>query len=195
MKTLLKLFTTSLILIGMTACGQQTVGGNSNNNQNGSSKQVSQIAENGHNQVPVTLDRDVDGDTIKVFYNGKKTTVRMLLIDTPEDVKKNTCIQPYSLEAAQRTKKLVSSGKLTLEFDGNKTDKYGRLLAYVFVDGKSVQEDLLKNGYARVAYVYKNHYKYLEQFKTDETIAKSKKLRIWSKTGYVTDRGFMGCVH
>lgn len=145
--------------------------------------------------VDVTLDRAVDGDTIKVTYNGNIDTVRYLLVDTPETKKPNSCVQPYGEDASKRNKELVNSGKLQLEFDkGDRRDRYGRLLAYVYVDGKSVQETLLKEGLARVAYVYEPNTKYIDQFKKDEQEAKSEKLSIWSKNGYVTDRGFNGCV-
>lgn len=81
--------------------------------------------------VDVTLDRAVDGDTIKVTYNGNVDTVRYLLIDTPETKKPNSCVQPYGEDASKRNKELVNSGKLQLEFDkGDRRDKYGRLLAY-----------------------------------------------------------------
>lgn len=143
----------------------------------------------------VSLVKSIDGDTIKVKYKGKEETVRYLLIDTPETKKPNSCVQPYGKDASERNKELVSSGKLELEFDkGDRTDKYDRLLAYVYVDGKSVQESLLKEGLARVAYVYEPNTKYLDQYKEDENSAKSKQLAIWSKSGYVTDKGFNGCV-
>ncbi|MGK9266456.1 endonuclease YokF [Bacillus inaquosorum] len=145
--------------------------------------------------VDVTLDKAVDGDTIKVSYNGNIDTVRYLLVDTPETKKPDSCVQPYGEDASKRNKELVSSGKLQLEFDkGDRRDKYGRLLAYVYVDGKSVQETLLKEGLARVAFVYEPNTKYIDQFKKDEQEAKTENLSIWSKNGYVTDRGFSGCV-
>ncbi|MED4848156.1 thermonuclease family protein [Bacillus atrophaeus] len=145
--------------------------------------------------VDVTLDRAVDGDTIKVKYNGNVDTVRYLLVDTPESKKPDSCVQPYGEDASKRNKELVSDGKLQIEFDkGDHRDKYGRLLAYVYVDGKSVQETLLKEGLARVAYVYEPNTKYIDQFRKDEQEAKSEKLSIWSKNSYVTDKGFNGCV-
>ncbi|RLQ92342.1 thermonuclease family protein [Falsibacillus albus] len=146
------------------------------------------------NQVPVTLVQTVDGDTIKVNYKGKVETVRYLLVDTPEEKKPGTCVQLYAMDAYNRNKQLVNSGKLTLEFEASSDrDKYGRLLAYVFVDGKSVQDTLVKEGYARVAYIYDPPYKYLAQYQSDEAKAKAQKLHIWSKSGFATDRGFNGC--
>lgn len=151
-------------------------------------------SSNNKNLIPVTLVETVDGDTIKVNYKGKEETVRYLLVDTPESKKPGTCVQPYAKAAAERNKELVNSGKLSLEFEkGNERDKYGRLLAYVFVDGKSVQEELLKEGYARVAYIYDPPYKYLSKFENDEKVAQNKNLNIWSDPGYATDHGFNGC--
>ncbi|AJO24826.1 thermonuclease family protein [Weizmannia coagulans] len=147
------------------------------------------------NQQAVTLVETVDGDTIKVNYNGKVETVRYLLVDTPEEKKPGTCVQPFAESAYNKNKQLVNSGKLTLEFEtnGDKYDKYGRLLAYVYVNGKSVQEELLKGGYARVAYIYNPPYKYLSKYESDENAAKSRHLNIWSDSGFVTDSGFNGC--
>ncbi|MCM3250436.1 MULTISPECIES: thermonuclease family protein [Bacillus] len=175
-----------------TESSQQTAEKQSNETSKSNS---TKSTENKKNLVDVTLEKSVDGDTIKVKYNGKSETVRYLLIDTPETKKPNSCVQPYGEDASKRNKELVSYGKLQLEFDkGDQRDKYGRMLAYVYVDGKSVQETLLKEGLARVAYVYEPNTKYIDQFEKDEQQAKTEKLSIWSKSGYVTDKGFNGCV-
>lgn len=135
----------------------------------------------------------VDGDTIKVEYNGEqKVPVRMLLIDTPETKHPKLGVQKYGKEASDYTKKAVMNAKtVELEFESDgKTDKYGRLLAYVYVDGKSLQEDLVRKGYARVAYIYKSSYIHLDEYQKAEKEAKKDKLMIWSKKGYVTQSGF-----
>ncbi|MBF2474174.1 thermonuclease family protein [Listeria welshimeri] len=145
------------------------------------------------NTVNVTLDHVVDGDTISVKFEGetKAKTVRLLLIDTPESVKPNTPVQPYAKEASNYMKELVTNSKLSLEYDsGGATDKYGRVLAYVYADGKNVNEEMLKKGFARVAYVYEPNTRYLSEFKQAEAAAKEKKKNIWAKDGYVTDKGF-----
>lgn len=146
-------------------------------------------------QIPVTLVETIDGDTIKVKLNGKVETVRYLLVDTPESKKPGMCVQPYAAEASERNNQFVENGHITLEFEqGDKRDAYGRLLAYTYADGQSVQESLLKEGFARVAYILNPPYKYLEDFKAAETKAKTNKLNIWSRPDYVTNRGFNGCV-
>ncbi|WNE63142.1 thermonuclease family protein [Heyndrickxia coagulans] len=174
------------------AAGTTAAVGTKNNQSksNNTSKQTTPT-----NQEAVTLVETVDGDTIKVNYKGKTETVRYLLVDTPEEKKPGTCVQPYAVSAYNKNKQLVNSGKLTLEFEtnGDKYDKYGRLLAYVFVNGKSIQEELLKSGYARVAYIYNPPYKYLSKYESDENAAKSRHLNIWSDSGFVTDSGFNGC--
>ncbi|KFI01573.1 thermonuclease family protein [Bacillus spizizenii] len=167
----------------------------SNENKQPEQKAGKSYSKDHNKLVDVSLDRAVDGDTIKISYNGNVDTVRYLLVDTPETKKPDSCVQPYGEDASKRNKELVSSGKLQLEFDkGDRRDKYGRLLAYVYVDGKSVQETLLKEGLARVAYIYEPNTKYIDQFRKDEQEAKSEKLSIWSRNGYVTNRGFKGCV-
>lgn len=146
-------------------------------------------------RVEVKLIKVIDGDTIKVDYKGETKTVRYLLIDTPETKKPNSCIQPFGTSAFEENKKIVSTGHVELEFDkGEKTDKYGRLLAYVYTDGESVQEKLLSKGLARVAFVHPPNTKYLEQYKKIEKHAKKQNKSIWSKSGFVTDHGFNGCI-
>ncbi|TYV00762.1 thermonuclease family protein [Listeria monocytogenes] len=144
-------------------------------------------------KVPVELDHVVDGDTISVKFEGetKAKTVRLLLVDTPESIKPNTPVQPFAKEASNYMKKLVADSKLTLEYDsGGDTDKYGRVLAYVYADGKSINEEMLREGFARVAYVYEPNTRYLNKFKKVEASAKEKKKNIWSKQGYVESDGF-----
>jgi micrococcal nuclease len=145
-------------------------------------------------QLPITLVETIDGDTIKVRVDGKVETIRYLLIDTPESRKPGMCIQPFAKDAFNRNNQLVKGGSLTMEFEeGSTRDAYGRLLVYVYVDGSSVQETLLKEGFARVAYIMNPPYKYLNLFRKDEGLAKRSQLNIWSRKDYVMNRGFNGC--
>ncbi|GKV56689.1 hypothetical protein NCCP2222_26360 [Sporosarcina sp. NCCP-2222] len=142
-------------------------------------------------KIPVTLVKTVDGDTIKVRYNGEEINIRYLLIDTPETNHPRLGKQPFGEEAKERNRQLVNSGKLTIEFDiGERYDKYDRLLAYVYVDGKSVQKTLLAEGLARVAYVYPPNTRHLTPYEDAQAAAKKKGLGIWSVENYATDSGF-----
>ena len=130
----------------------------------------------------VTLSKCVDGDTAKLVVKNKVRTVRFLAVDTPESVHPKKKVEPYGKEASSYTcKKLENAKTIEIEYDNNstKTDKYDRILAWIFVDDELLQKDLVRNGYAKVAYLY-GDYKYTDILKDEENIAKNKKLRIWS---------------
>ncbi|WP_044748253.1 thermonuclease family protein [Bacillus alveayuensis] len=143
-------------------------------------------------RVVVKLDKVHDGDTISVIINGESETVRFLLVDTPETSHPRLGEQLFGTEAKEYTKKLVERAKkVELEFDiGPKRDKYSRLLAYVYVDGKMVQEELLKRGLARVAYVYPSNSRYLEQIRVIEEESKGKGIGTWEVENYSQEDGF-----
>ena len=106
-------------------------------------------------------------------------TFRFLAIDTPETVKPNTPPAFMGKKASNYTKSaLAKAEKIEVQYDGNRTDKYGRKLAWIFVDGQLLQDKLVKKGYARVYYVY-GKYKYTNKLRASEKVAKRKKLGIW----------------
>lgn len=142
------------------------------------------------NEEAVVL-RVIDGDTIQVLNSeGTEETVRMLLIDTPESVHPNKPSEKFGKEASDFTKKYLQGKKITLEKGVVDKDRYGRTLAYVFVDGTNFNKLLIEKGYARVAYVQEPNTKYLDEFKKAEEKAKEKGLNIWSIPNYVTEKGF-----
>jgi len=143
-------------------------------------------------RVPVELVKSIDGDTISVMFEGKKENVRMLLIDTPETSHPKLGVQPFGPEAKSYTKELVEHAKkLELEFDiGPNRDKYSRLLAYVYADGKMVQESLLEQGLARVAYIYPPNTRYVDKFDDLQRISRNKAIGIWSVENYAQEDGF-----
>ncbi|WP_054956504.1 thermonuclease family protein [Paenibacillus dakarensis] len=143
-------------------------------------------------RVPVTLVKAVDGDTISVKYKGKTEKVRFLLVDTPETSHPQLGVQPFGPEAKAFTKDIVENAKkLELEFDiGPSRDKYSRLLAYVYADGKMVQELLLEQGLARVAYIYQPNVRYVDKFNDLQKNSRKKELGIWSVENYAQDDGF-----
>lgn len=145
--------------------------------------------------IPVVVSKNTDGDTIHVrLSNGQDKTIRMLLIDTPEDVKPGTPIEPYSLDAAAYAKKVLPVGKHIYIQEGKPgytQDKYGRLLAYVFITKSDMyNEDVVHKGLARVAYIYPPNTDYLSALEADQSYAKARHLYIWSIPGYVTSSGY-----
>ena len=87
----------------------------------------------------------VDGDTIHVTINGTDYKVRYIGINTPEDTTKK---EPRGPEATERDKELVAGKQVLLIKDVSETDKFGRLLRYVFIDNVFVNYELVREGYA-----------------------------------------------
>lgn len=142
-------------------------------------------------QIDVEVTQVIDGDTIKIIYEGEEVTVRYLLIDTPETNHPRLGKQPLGSEATEENKRLIESGDVSIEFDvGDRFDDYDRLLAYIYVDGESVQEQMLASGLARVAYVFPPNTRYLDDFEQVEQVAKDSQTGIWQYENYSTDRGF-----
>lgn len=94
--------------------------------------------------------RVVDGDTIKVQVGDRIETVRYIGVDTPETVHPNRPIEPYGKAASRFNGSLVQGKSVRLELDVEPRDRYGRLLAYVYVDTLFVNAELLRQGYAQL---------------------------------------------
>ena len=176
----------------------------SNNNQvtvesNDSYQSFSASKELPKGSVKATVERVVDGDTMKLKLDKTKevVTLRLLLVDTPESVKKGVDPQPYSIEASNFAKNtLVTGDTVYIEYDeGSKTDKYDRHLGYLWYysnytsNWQMFNETLISKGYARVGYIYSQK-RHLDELYKAQDYAKSNKLNIWSVDGYVTDKGF-----
>ena len=133
-------------------------------------------------KTEVKLVSVVDGDTAKFIMNGKKVTVRFLGINTKETVHTEIGEEAYGREASDFTKeKLKNANKIELEFDdsADKKDKYGRYLAWIWVDDVLLQKLLVENGLAQ-NYMLQNNYKYAGILQESEEIAKTNNLGIWS---------------
>lgn len=133
-------------------------------------------------QEEVIFSKCVDGDTAKFIINGKVYSTRFLAIDTPETKHPKKKVEPFGKEASNYTcKRLKEAKKITLEYDDDspKEDKYGRRLAWIFVDDSLLQKELIKKGYAKVAYLY-GEYKYTNTLKMVEKKSKINKNGIWS---------------
>ncbi len=170
-----------------------------NQSNDSSYKEPSASNEVPTGSVKATIERVVDGDTMKLKLDesGETVTLRLLLVDTPESVKKGVDPQPYSIEASNFAKETLASGDTVyIEYDeGDKTDKYDRHLGYLWFysndDSKWLMfnEELIAEGYARVGYVYSQR-RHLEDFNKAQDYAKSNNLNIWSVPGYVTSKGY-----
>lgn len=142
--------------------------------------------------IPATIVKNVDGDTVNIRLNGKIEKVRMLCVDTPETHHPRLGVQPFGQEASDYTKKILSVGtKVEIETGiGNGRDKYGRLLAYIYVNGKMFNEMLLEQGLARVAYIYAPNTQYVDEFYAIQKKAQKKGVGIWSIENYAQEDGY-----
>ncbi|OGY09231.1 MAG: hypothetical protein A2782_01785 [Candidatus Blackburnbacteria bacterium RIFCSPHIGHO2_01_FULL_43_15b] len=130
----------------------------------------------------VTVTRVIDGDTIEIEGGFR---VRYIGIDTPETVKLNTPEQCFGEEASDKNKELVGGKKVTLEKDVSETDKYGRLLRYVWVGDMFVNDYLVRNGYAHVS-TYPPDVKYQSQFATAQKEAQEENRGLWAPNACTT---------
>ncbi|OEF98899.1 hypothetical protein BHF71_02940 [Vulcanibacillus modesticaldus] len=133
------------------------------------------------NLLEAKVIRVVDGDTFIAEIEGNKEKIRLLLIDTPETVHPKKPVQPFGPEASAFAKEKLENKIVRLELDVQERDKYGRILAYVYLnDGKMLNELLLAKGLARVV-VYPPNVKYVEKFREIQKRAQEEKVGIWSK--------------
>jgi micrococcal nuclease len=136
----------------------------------------------------------VDGDTIIVKRGGSTEKVRLIGIDTPEskenskafrDAERNgsdiSVIISQGKKATSFLRGIIKKGdSVSLEFDVVERDKYGRLLAYVYLgDGRFLNELIVKSGFAYVLTIppnVKHKNKFIEAFK----YAQKNKLGLWA---------------
>ena len=141
--------------------------------------------------VQAVIVRAVDGDTAVVKVDGQEKRVRFLGVDTPETVHPNKPVQFFGKEASNFTKENLNGRRVWLEYDSNPQDRYGRHLAYIWLNNpKTINEStirenmfnakLLLGGYAKVMIIRPNK-RYESEFKKFQEEARNKKLGVWSQ--------------
>ncbi len=115
----------------------------------------------------------IDGDTV-LLSNG--LVLRYVGITAPETG------EPFEKEATEANRKLVENKTVKLVYDNYKSDKFGRLLAYAFLNDLSVSEELARLGLAEVVvYQKRKPFIFQDQILKAQEEAKKKKLGIWSQ--------------
>ncbi|NSW84098.1 MAG: thermonuclease family protein [Syntrophothermus sp.] len=141
-----------------------------------------------------TVTSVADGDTLHVKINGREEKVRLIGVNTPEIAHPDLGIkeQPYGKEAAAYTQKRLTGKQVYLELDVGERDKYGRILAYVWLEqpksdsetevrAKMYNAELLLNGYAQVMTVPPN-VKYADTFVKFQQEARDAGKGLWGAT-------------
>lgn len=154
-------------------------------------------------QVTVTVEKVVDGDTIRIRYQNDTTdTVRMLGVDTPETYGENTpeefsvpstaagkeCLSTWGEKAKSFATQRLAGQTIKLGFDPNEGRRgyYGRLLAYVWVDGEQFNYDLIRQGYARM---YESNFVERPRYEPAEKRAREARRGLWTCITLNTDGG------
>lgn len=141
-----------------------------------------QTAPANPNLVLARVIRIIDGDTIEVdLGEGNKKTVRYIGIDTPETVDPNKDVQCFGKEASAKNKELVGNGIVGLEKDVSETDRYGRLLRYVYMGDLFINQVLVSEGYAHTS-SYPPDIRYQDKFLQAEQQARASNKGLWGST-------------
>jgi micrococcal nuclease len=135
----------------------------------------------------------LDGDTIKVMYEGRKESVRLIGIDAPES-KKNSKARRDSARSSRDIGAIITQGRLardyvrslvtkgdevSIEFDVEKRDRYHRLLGYVYLsDGRMLNDLVIRNGYASPLTIAPN-VRYRDKFLESYRYARENRLGLW----------------
>ena len=123
----------------------------------------------------------IDGDTIRVQLDkpNEQRTVRYIGVDTPETVKPGVPVQCFGRASSTFNHRLVQGRRVRLELGRERTDRYGRLLAYVRVEGGPLVEDaLLRGGFARTLTIAPNSDRAV-QFAALERAARAARRGLW----------------
>jgi micrococcal nuclease len=137
--------------------------------------------------------RVVDGDTVKVALDGRVQSLRYIGMDTPEDVKPGVGVRCWSRRAAADNARLVAGRVVTLRFDRNPRDRYGRLLAYVYRrdDGLFVNAELVRRGDAR-ARPFPDNTAHRALFGRLAASARAGRIGLWGRCGPSGSEAFGG---
>ena len=129
-------------------------------------------------EVEVAVTRTTDGDTVKISPEvDGEDRVRLIGVDTPETTGRMP--EPYGEEAARFTRETLEGRDVSLEFDAEREDDYGRLLAYAYLpDSSMFNEALLREGYAQVA-TFPPNTRYLERFEEAQEEAREARRGLW----------------
>jgi micrococcal nuclease len=123
------------------------------------------------------VERVVDGDTLLLADHAR---IRLLGVDTPETKRPDTPVEPFGPEASEFTRQHVEGRYVRLEFDKERFDKYGRVLAYVYLDDWFLNEALLRAGLGRAITNHPYSESMKRRFRAAEGEARRARRGIWS---------------
>jgi micrococcal nuclease len=130
-------------------------------------------------RTPAPVLRVVDGDTIHVDLGGEDVTIRLIGIDTPEVEGPFTDRECFGAMASRHAHEALDGSTVELEFDVERLDRFGRTLAYVWLDGELVNERLVRERFATVS-TFPPNVRYVDRFVEAERAARDEGAGLWS---------------
>lgn len=130
---------------------------------------------------PYPVSKVVDGDTLWVQRDGKDVKLRLIGIDTPETHDPRKLVQCFGEAATTQAQTVLTGHRVMLETDESQglLDKYGRELAYVWVDGNLFNQQMIEGGFAH-EHTYSSPYRYQRQFREAERVAANAGVGLWA---------------
>ena len=123
------------------------------------------------------VERVIDGDTI-LLDGGER--VRLIGVDTPETVHPSKPVEYFGKEASAFTRSMAEGKRVRLEYDWQRQDRYGRTLAYVFLeDGRLLNAEIVRQGYGH-AYT-RFAFQRMEEFRALEREARENGRGLWAE--------------
>ncbi|MCS6856253.1 MAG: thermonuclease family protein [Sandaracinaceae bacterium] len=127
------------------------------------------------NSIEAFVVRVTDGDTMVVKIGEKEERVRLIGVDAPEKDQ-----VPWGERAKEFVESMTRGRTVRLEFDVEPRDRYGRLLAYVYVDSTLLNLELLKEGLAML-YTVPPNVRHVEAFRRAQKEARENERGIWDE--------------
>jgi len=144
--------------------------------------------DSGHSRTETaTVVRVIDGDAIEVDLDGWRYTVRYIGINTPETNHPSRGVEFYGPEASARNRELVEGKTVRMEFDVSSTDRFDRLLGYVYVDDEMVNATLISEGFA-VASAFPPDTKFADRFENIQMQAMENRRGVWATSSALAER-------
>ncbi len=128
----------------------------------------------------VRVARVHDGDTVSVLIGKRREKVRLIGIDAPELGQR-----PWGARAKKRLREMLSVAGRTvrMEFDVDRRDKYGRLLAYLWTgDRRLINLEMVRDGYA-VLFTFPPNIRHVDELRKAQRFARDRRLGIWGPDG------------
>ncbi len=144
------------------------------------------LSPKGRTVTGVPVLRVVDGDTLHALVAGRDVTVRLIGIDTPETVKPDSPVECFGPEASEFAMEVLTGQRVTLEFDASQgdEDRYGRTLAYVWLELPDGQRSLfnleaVRGGFAEERQYGATPYAWKDAFASAESVARTADAGRW----------------